>query len=102
MKETTQMSRHVIDVRLHDGPHGPFFIGNLQFPGSMDTNDVIVKVIPEDEGEEDSALMRELKELLAKYEGDFRWSVELEPRRKRRRKPNGNGYKVRDTTSPAS
>lgn len=97
------MSRHVVDVRLHDGPHGPFFIGNIQFPGTMDTHDVIVKVIPEDEGEEDSPLMRELRSLLEKYDGDFRWSVELEPRRKKRgnRKPNGNGRRVRDTTLPA-
>lgn len=65
-----------------NGLQGPYFIGNLQFPASIDVNDVIVKVIPEDEGDQTSDLMALLQELLGKYDGKFYWSVCIEPRRK--------------------
>ena len=80
------MSRLATDVHLVDGPHGMYFIGNLQFPASVDTTDLVIKVYPED-GRDDEEFNKILKRWSAEYEGKVIWSVEVEPRHK---KPNGD------------
>jgi len=89
------MSRHVIDIHLVDSKYGPYFLGNLQFPGTIDSADMVVKVIPDDgedtpgseRAELKAKLMDILQELLKDPNERFHWSVEIEPRR--RKKPNG-------------
>lgn len=89
------MSRHVIDIHLVDSVYGLYFLGNMQFPGTIDSSDMVVKVIPDDEEEEPGSrraelkvkLMEILQELLKDETNRFHWSVEIEPRRKK--KPNG-------------
>ena len=85
-------SKHVIDVKLLSGPYGPYFMGNLQFPATVDARDLIIKVIPDDEGDKDTRLMQLLKELDNEYEGKLRWTVEIEPRRKKKYKNNRSDF----------
>jgi hypothetical protein len=68
------MSRLVTDVHLKVGDKGPFLIGNIRFPGTVHTDNLVIKIYPDD------AKARELLQgQLGREDERVFFVVELEP-----------------------